>query len=164
MDREHRVRIRPPRDFGIRIGADVEEAQLLLWKKTLTEIDPQRFENDIVSDFVHQDKLVRFRFISHFCWFQGFVGDGFAIDLSQFCKETRDLDFGCRCIDESGVLWLGCERLFLVGSSRGKLCRSVDASTFQKTHPLPYTQRPTQTSRQNRSRHQSLYSKNKRNP
>lgn len=58
MDREQRVRIRPPRDFGIHVGADVEEAQLHLWEKTLKEID-EKFEKDAVQDFIRQDKQVR---------------------------------------------------------------------------------------------------------
>ena len=58
VDREQRVRIRPPRDFGIRVGEDVAEAQLQLWKKTLTESDGEKFRDDVVLDFVRQDKQV----------------------------------------------------------------------------------------------------------
>jgi len=59
------VRVRPPRDFGIRIGPDVAEAQLLLWKNTLKEVDRQKFNEDtVVMDFVKQDSKVTYAMIS----------------------------------------------------------------------------------------------------
>ena len=53
------MRICPPRDFGIRVGADVTEAQLQLWKKTLMDVNDEKFKEDNVTDFARQDKQVR---------------------------------------------------------------------------------------------------------
>lgn len=58
VNRGQRVRVRAPRDFGIHVGANATEAQLLIWKQTILDVDDHLFVSDTVLDFLRQDNLV----------------------------------------------------------------------------------------------------------
>eukprot|EP00210_Caulerpa_lentillifera_P006324 g6040.t1 len=58
VNRGQKMRVRAPRDFGIHVGANATEAQLLLWKQTILKLDDGRFMTETVLDFLRQDHLV----------------------------------------------------------------------------------------------------------
>lgn len=60
-----RRRVRPPRDFGIFNGLQVEEADFIRWREFLVRSHSGKFRGDDLMDIVHHNSKVSAE--SHIC-------------------------------------------------------------------------------------------------